>query len=84
MVDIYAKIKEAIQHIDPSEGAVDITGGKKVMSSGAAIAGAYLGLDVLYLDSFEYDPKTKLPVPGKEQLLRIDNLFTGTQHLGTK
>ena len=45
------------------------------MSSGAALAGAYLNIDVLYLESV-IEPSRDRPTPGRENLIRIDNPFT--------
>ena len=58
----------------PKNIAVGITGGKKVMSSAAAMAGAILGADLYYVDT---DTKNKFnkPVPGSEYLRLVDNPY---------
>lgn len=75
MVDIYEVIKREVSDNDAPNAAIDITGGTKVMSSGAALAGAYLNIDVLYLESV-IEPSRDRPTPGRENLIRIDNPFT--------
>ena len=58
----------------PKKIAVGITGGKKVMSGAAAMAGAILGADLYYIDT---DVKNKFnkPVPGSEYLRLLDNPY---------
>lgn len=74
MVDIYHAIKN---HSKGKKGpmAIDVTGGKKVMSAGAALTGAYYDMDIFYLDSTKYDPARRSTGPGSEFVVKIDNPF---------
>ena len=59
----------------PVEIAVDITGGKKSMVGGAAMAGAALGADIYYVDNTKFTKFGK-PEPGTEYLSLLDNPYT--------
>jgi len=80
--EIYDVIKDYIQRWGKETGqremAVDITGGKKAMVGGAAIAASFYGVDIVYSDYTEYDDKTRRPVPGSEVLMRLENPFERT------
>ena len=69
IMDFYTKWNE------PKKIALGITGGTKVMSSVAAMAGAILGADIYYVDT---NAKNKLnkPVPCSEYLRRLSNPYT--------
>ena len=74
-IEIYKTIMDFYTEWNkPKEIAVGITGGKKVMSSAAAMAGAILGADIYYVDT---DTKNELnkPVPGSEYLHLLDNPY---------
>ena len=58
----------------PANIAVDITGGKKSMVGGAAMAGAALGADIYYVDNTS--STLGKPEPGSEYLSRLDNPYT--------
>lgn len=76
MVDIYEEIKKDATDGSIENGAVDITGGKKVMAGGAALAGAYLDIDILYIENpVSHSIKKHRLMPGEEILIRIDNPF---------
>ena len=62
-----------------SRMCVDISGGKKAMTGGAAIAAAFLNLDILYNDYDRYDEELRMPEPGSEFLNRLDNPFDTSQ-----
>ena len=51
---------------------IDITGGKKVMSAGAALAASQLDLPMCYIDS-GFDPEMRQARPGTEQLRILPN-----------
>ena len=59
----------------PEKIAVDITGGKKSMVGGAAMAGAALGADIYYVDNTKFTKFGK-PEPGTEYLSLLDNPYT--------
>lgn len=55
VLDIYHHVKEAYEKWgQPKSIAVDITGGKKSMVSGAALAGAFIGADIYYVDNTRF------------------------------
>lgn len=56
--------------------AVDFTAGTKAMVSGASMAGAVLGMDLLYVASDAYDQHLNRPVPGTERLVTVANPLT--------
>lgn len=60
----------------PANIAVDITGGKKSMVSGAAMAGAVLGADIYYVDTDNFNREFGKPEPGSEYLSLLDNPYT--------
>ena len=61
----------------PANIAVDITGGKKSMVSGATLAGTVLNADIYYIDNTQFHPKLgNKPEPGSEYLNLLDNPYT--------
>lgn len=77
--EIYEIIKKYARN--RSKMCVDISGGKKSMTTSAAIAAAFLGLDILYNDYTRYDAKIRRPDPGSEFLKLLDNPFEISQDL---
>ncbi len=78
VTDIY----DAIMHLYEKWGkrsdiAIDITGGKKAMVTGAAMAGVVLGADIYYVDNARYLPKLRRPDPGSEFLSVLPNPLEG-------
>ena len=61
---------------NPANIAIDITGGKKSMVSGAAMAGAILGADIYYVDTDHFHRDLGKPEPGSEYLSLLDNPYT--------
>ena len=75
-VDVYKVIMELYEEWErPTNIAVDITGGKKSMVGGAAMAGAALGADIYYVDNTKFTQLGK-PEPGSEYLSLLDNPYT--------
>lgn len=71
---IYQAIKEYYRRFRPSgHMAVDFTSGTKAMTSGAAMAGAVLGLDLIYVANHRYVAALRRPYPGSEYLARIQH-----------
>ena len=74
--EIYSTIMELYREWgEPAKIAVGITGGKKVMASAAAMAGAVLGADIYYVDTNDKNKLNK-PEPGREYLRLLDNPYT--------
>ena len=77
IVKMYESIMELYTSWDrPAKVAVDITGGKKSMVSGAAMAGAVLGADIYYVDTDNFSRELGKPEPGSEYLSLLDDPYT--------
>ena len=77
IVEMYEAIMELYTRWDkPANVAVDITGGKKSMVSGAAMAGAMLGADIYYVDTDHFNRELGKPEPGSEYLSLLDNPYS--------
>lgn len=73
-LDIYREIKQAyLKWRKPEKIYIDFTGGTKAMSAAAAMAGAMIGVQLLYVGCTECLPDFRKPNPGTEQLYYIDN-----------
>ena len=70
---VYEKIKAFLKDKNPKEVAVDVTGGKKAMVSGASAAAALAGCRIFYVDYSEYDPALRKPIPGTEYMNELKN-----------
>lgn len=72
--DIYMEIKHAfLDWGQPQKLYIDFTGGTKAMSAAAAMAGAMINVQLLYVGSNEYLPDFRKPKPGSETLFYITN-----------
>ncbi|MGW4794230.1 hypothetical protein ACWEPC_17695 [Nonomuraea sp. NPDC004297] len=75
-VGIYDIVHKAVRPSVPGgsqlRAIIDITGGKKVMSAGAALAASQLDLPLCYIDSV-FDPEMRQAVPGTERLCILPN-----------
>ena len=77
-VDIYEQIRKSVDDFKRFNGVphpkviVDITGGKKCMSAGAALAATQLDLRMCYIDG-DFNPGIRQPEPGTERLEILDN-----------
>jgi CRISPR-associated protein (TIGR02710 family) len=67
-VEIYRAVRDFVHKagFNPREIFIDPTGGKKSMSSSAALAGYLLGTPLVYVDHTEYHGPNRIPVPGTE------------------
>ncbi|MCI8928999.1 MAG: TIGR02710 family CRISPR-associated protein [Lachnospiraceae bacterium] len=73
-LDIYQEIKRS--YIDwgkPGKMYIDFTGGTKAMSAAAAMAGAMIDVQLVYVGSNDYLTDFRKPNPGSETLFYIDN-----------
>lgn len=77
-VDIYERIRKAVDDFKQFNGVpnpvvvIDITGGKKSMAAGAALAAAQLDSHMCYIDG-DFDPVSRQPEPGSERLVMLGN-----------
>ena len=71
---IYREIKESyLGWGKPDCIYIDFTGGTKSMAAAAAMAGALIDVQLVYVGSDDYLTDFRKPNPGSEQLLYIDN-----------
>ena len=76
-LDIYKQIKDAyLQWHTPDKIYIDFTGGTKAMSAAAAMVGAVIDLQLIYIGSENYLPDFRKPLPGSETLYFINNPYT--------
>ncbi|MBP3195940.1 MAG: TIGR02710 family CRISPR-associated protein [Butyrivibrio sp.] len=72
--DIYQEIKEAyISWGKPKRLYIDFTGGTKAMSAAAALAGAIVDVQMIYVASNDYLADFRKPRPGSEVIVYIEN-----------
>lgn len=72
--DIYMEIKHAyLAWGKPQKLYIDFTGGTKAMSVAAAMAGAMIDVQLVYIGSNEYLSHFRKPRPGSETLFYITN-----------
>lgn len=75
-LDIYRQIKEAyLRWHTPKKIYIDFTGGTKAMSAAAAMVGAIIDLQLIYIGSEEYLLDFRKPKPGSETLYFINNPY---------
>lgn len=73
-LDIYKKIKGAyLEWKMPEKLYIDFTGGTKAMSAAAAMAGAVINVQLIYIGTNDYLIDFRKPNPGTESLYYIAN-----------
>ena len=73
-IDIYREIKQAyLEWNRPRKLYIDFTGGTKSMSAAAAMAGAVIDVQMVYIGTNDYLVDFRKPYPGSETLYFIDN-----------
>ncbi len=73
VADVYDKIKKRLDTLG-EKIAVDLTFGKRVMSVGAGIVGAFFGCDLIYLDG-GWIEEIRQEDPGTEEIVIVKNPF---------
>ena len=77
-LDIYREIKAAyLKWNRPDKMYIDFTGGTKSMSAAAAMAGAVINVQLVYIGSTQYLTDFRKPEPGSETLYFISNPHGG-------
>ena len=72
--DIYREIKRCyLEWGKPEKIYIDFTGGTKAMSTAAAMAGAVIHVQMIYVGTNQYMTDFRKPLPGSERLFRIPN-----------
>ncbi len=75
-IEVYQEIKKIYELWgQPENIAVDITGGTKVMSAGAAMAAEFIGADIFYVNNNDYRRDLRRPFPGSEFLQKIPSPY---------
>lgn len=73
-LDIYREIKTAyLEWGRPDKMYIDFTGGTKSMSAAAAMAGAVINVQLIYIGTAQYLTDFRKPEPGSERLYYISN-----------
>ena len=73
-LDIYREIKAAyLKWSRPDKMYIDFTGGTKSMSAAAAMAGAVINVQLIYIGTTHYLADFRKPEPGSETLYYISN-----------
>lgn len=73
-IDTYREIKGAyLRWKKPEKIYIDFTGGTKAMSAAAAMAGAMIQVQLVYVGTNEYLRDFRKPNPGSETMYFIDN-----------
>lgn len=73
-IDIYREVKHAYRAWgQPAKIYIDFTGGTKAMSAAAAMAGAMVKIQLVYVGTNDYLPDFRKPNPGSETLYYITN-----------
>ncbi len=72
---VYRAIKDFVKGKAPRSILIDITGGKKSMVGGAAMAGNLLNIDTGYVDYEKYINGLREPEPGTEYPIILKNPF---------
>lgn len=73
-LDIYREIKRYyLEWKKPEKMYIDFTGGTKAMSAAAAMAGALIDIQLVYVGTNDYLTDFRKPNPGSETLFYINN-----------
>ncbi len=74
VLDIYREIKRSyLEWNQPQKMYIDFTGGTKAMSAAAAMAGALINIQMIYVGTADYLEDFRKPNPGSETLFYITN-----------
>ncbi|MEK6888654.1 MAG: TIGR02710 family CRISPR-associated CARF protein [Nanoarchaeota archaeon] len=74
IADVYEKIRRKLDLFLGKKILMDLTRGKRIMSVGAGIVGAFFGFDLVYLDEAWADD-IKRGIPGTEKIVMVRNPF---------
>src|SRR3989344_4560732 len=74
IADVYEKIRKHLDLFYNKKVILDLTRGKRIMSVGAGIVGAFFGFDLVYVDE-EWIDEIKRGLPGTEKLVMVKNPF---------
>jgi len=71
---VYEKIRKHLDIFSNKKVILDLTRGKRVMSTGAGITGSFFGFDLVYIDE-DWIDEVKRGIPGSERLVVVKNPF---------
>jgi CRISPR-associated protein (TIGR02710 family) len=74
ITDVYEKVRSRLRLFVDKKVVMDLTRGKRIMSVGAGIVGAFFGFDLVYVDEVWLDD-VKRGLPGSEKLVLLHNPF---------
>ncbi|MFH1500320.1 MAG: TIGR02710 family CRISPR-associated CARF protein [archaeon] len=74
VADVYDKISKRLELFYDQKVILDLSRGKRIMSAGAGIVGAFFGFDLVYVDETWID-QIKRGIPGTEKLVQVKNPF---------
>ncbi len=74
ITEVYEKIRARLPVFVGKKIVMDLTRGKRIMSVGAGIVGAFFGFDLVYIDELWVD-EFKRGMPGSEKLVLVHNPF---------
>ena len=74
IADVYEKIRAHLNLFIDKKVLMDLTRGKRIMSAGAGIVGAFFGFSLVYIDE-EWTDEIKRGLPGTEKLVMVKNPF---------
>ncbi|MFH1307436.1 MAG: TIGR02710 family CRISPR-associated CARF protein [archaeon] len=74
VADVYEKIRKRLDLFYGKRVILDLTRGKRIMSAGAGIVGAFFSFDLVYIDEGWVDD-IKRGLPGTEKLVQVKNPF---------
>ncbi|MCW6053714.1 hypothetical protein K4039_27610 [Lyngbya sp. CCAP 1446/10] len=71
---VYQALEAALQRVPKgSRVAIDLTGGKKIMSGALAVAAGVLDIDLIYIDFRDYMPEFRKPKPESSYIHLVTN-----------
>jgi hypothetical protein len=71
---VYQALEAALQRVPTgSRVAIDLTGGKKIMSGALAVAAGMLDIDLIYIDYRSYMPEFRKPKPESSYIHLVTN-----------
>jgi CRISPR-associated protein (TIGR02710 family) len=74
VADVYEKVRKRLDLFYNKKVILDLTRGKRIMSVGAGIVGAFFGFDLVYVDE-DWIDEIKRGKPGTEKLVTVKNPF---------
>jgi CRISPR-associated protein (TIGR02710 family) len=72
--EVYEKIRNHLDLFKNKKVVLDLTRGKRILSVGAGIVGAFFGFDLVYVDE-DWIDDIKRGLPGSEKLVTVKNPF---------